>query len=93
MTKVVVIIVIILIIVIVVTVIMMSNSRPVALIAQWFEGELRRRRSCVQVLPCASEWVIGQSTQSLWRIPCPPPEQKLSEFLLERPSGSKKKKK
>ena len=46
----------------------------------------------VQVLPCASEWVRGQSTQSLWRIPCPPPEQKLSEFLLEKTLWVKNKK-
>ena len=53
----------------------------------------RWRRPWVQVLPCASEWVRGQSTQSLWRIPCPPPEQKLSEFLLEKdPLGQKKRK-
>ena len=65
----------------------------VALIAQWLERELRRRRSWVQVLPCASGWVRGQSTQSLWRIPCPPPEQNLSEFLLEKTLWVKKKKK
>ena len=48
---------------------------PVALIAQWLERELRRRRSWVQVLPCVTERVRSQSTQSLWRITCPPPEQ------------------
>ena len=45
------------------------------------------------VVACASEWVRGQSTQSLWRIPCPPPEQKLSEFLLEKTLWVKKEKK
>ena len=65
----------------------------VALLAQWLERELRWRRPWVQVLPCASEWVRGHSTQSLWRIPCPPPEQKLSEFLLEKTLWVKKKKK
>ena len=47
----------------------------VALIAQWLERELRRRRSWVQSSPHQTERLRGQSTQSLWRITCPPPEQ------------------
>ena len=54
---------------------MLDSDTLVALIAQWLERELRRRRSWVQSSPHQTERVRGQSTQSLWRITCPPPEQ------------------
>ena len=62
----------------------------VALIAQWLERELRRRRSWVQSSPHQTERVRGQSTQSLWRITCPPPEQ-TPRTCREDPLGQKKK--
>ena len=37
--------------------------------------------------------IISGPHNSLWRIPCPPPEQKLSEFLLEKTLWVKKEKK
>ena len=39
-----------------------------------------------------AEWVRGQSTQSLWRITCPPPEQTPST-CREDPLGQTKKRK
>jgi len=73
-------------------VIIIIGAGRVALIAQWLERELRWRRPWVQVLPCASEWVRGQSTQSLWRIPCPPPEQ-TPRTCREDPLGLNQKRK
>ena len=66
-----------------------SQSTVVALIAQWLERELRRRRSWVQSSPHQTERVRGQSTQSLWRITCPPPEQTPSTCRKD-PLGQKK---
>ena len=62
----------------------------VALIAQWLERELRRRRSWVQSSPHQTERVRDQSTQSLWRISCPPPEQ-TPRTCREDPLGQKEK--
>ena len=62
----------------------------VALIAQWLERELRRRRSWVQSTPHQTERVRGQSTQSLWRITCPPPEQ-TPRTCRKDPLGQKRK--
>ena len=49
-----------------------------------------RRRSWVQSSPHQTERVRGQTTQSLWRITCPPPEQKHQELVGKTLWGKQK---